>query len=516
MPPTAQDLAAPPPARTRWFHWIILAILLAVGAGLRFHGIARESEWPDEFWGIYLATGRGDAAFDLPRGVILDPPPAVGMTGAAPWWHIWNGLSGAVHPPLYFVLIRWWMDLFGDSDFSTRGFSAVVSLAAIVILFDALRRMVGATGAILAAGMMALAVPQIDLSQQARNYTLATLTSLIALHAMARIETRGVSAGRLVQLFIGALATALTHYLAAGGLVGLGIYSLLRWRGVDRMKSAATLVLAALAVAAMWGAQWRHQQHLVAAQRGWTTELQTGQALPFRHAIEVTSSQLYGQPDWPAPIAAAMLIYLLPVLLIRARPQTLLWWTWAVGCIGLVFAVDFCDGTRLLTILKYTLCATPAFFALLAWPLPLRGGGKWIAPAALAISVAVAAAARLENGPPFQGDWRNLMQKVNRRADADSPLLFYADSAWGSGTYWYLAFAHYAPDSHRPIVMLDSPATPQTMAVLSRYKQIWAIGNPSPYDASQLLPGWKVVESFGGQEVGMAQRLVPPAATTGQ
>jgi hypothetical protein len=521
----ARESAAVPPERTRWFHWFILTILLTIGAGVRFHGITKESEWPDEYWGIYLATGRGNAAFDLPRGVILDPPPAVGMTGAAPWWHIWHGLSGAVHPPFYFLVIRAWMDVFGDSDFSTRSFSAFASLAAILLLFDALRRVIGAPGALFASAMMALAVPQIDYSQQARNYTLATLTVMIALHAMARIETRGANFPRLIQLFIGALATALTHYLAAGGLLGLGIYVLLRYRGADRVKTAVTLILAASVTLAIWASEWHEQQHLIVAQRGWTMDSQIGRAIPLRHAVEVTSSQLYGQPDWPAtgvgkrppdwpaPIATAILVYVLPIFFIRRRPGMLLWWTWAVGCIGFVLALDISGGTRLLTILKYTFCATPAFFALLAAPLPMRGSTKWLISAAVTLSVAIAAANRMENGPVFQGDWRNLMQKVDRKADADSPLLFYADSAWGSGTYWYLAFAHYAPQSHRPIIMLDSPASVQTLAELSQYKQVWAIGNPTPYTPSELLPGWKVVESFGGPQVGMAQQLVPAVSS---
>jgi hypothetical protein len=508
----ARDSAAPPPARTRWFHWTILGVLLIVGAGVRFHGITKESEWPDEFWGIYLATGRGDAAFYLPRGEILSPPPAIGMAGAAPSWHIWNGLNGAVHPPLYFLVIRGWMDLFGDSDFSTRGFSALASLAAILLLFDALRRSIGAGAALFAAAMMALAVPQIDYSQQARNYTLATLTVMIALHAMVRIETRGANFARLAQLFIGALATALTHYLAAGGLVGLGIYSLMRYRGADRRKIVGTLALAGLVTFAIWGRQWHRQQHLIVAQRGWTMD-SPGRAFPLRHAIEVTASQLYGQPDWPAPIAMAILIYFSPILFFRFRPRTLLWWTWAVGCIGFVFALDLSGGTRLLTILKYTFCATPAFFALLAAPLPIRGIAKWIVSAAVAASVFVAAANRFYTGPPFQGDWRGLMQKVDRKASPDAPLVFFADSAWGSGTFWYLAFAHYVPESQRPIMFLDGPATSPALAALSKYREIWAIGNPTPYGPTQLLPGWKVAEGFGGQDVGVGQRLVPMEAS---
>ncbi len=49
----------------RWFHWLILSGILAVGAFLRFHLITRVGLWPDEFWSsVHLATGRG---FPRPR-----------------------------------------------------------------------------------------------------------------------------------------------------------------------------------------------------------------------------------------------------------------------------------------------------------------------------------------------------------------------------------------------------------------------------------------------------------------
>jgi hypothetical protein len=62
------------PARIRWFHWVMLGVILCAGAAFRFRNIGRESLWIDEYWTLYQATGRGDALFQMPTGVVLDSP----------------------------------------------------------------------------------------------------------------------------------------------------------------------------------------------------------------------------------------------------------------------------------------------------------------------------------------------------------------------------------------------------------------------------------------------------------
>jgi len=64
------------PRAVGWSHWAILAALVGIGAGLRFHQITKVGLWPDEFWSsVHMATGRGTTLFDLPAGVLFNPPP---------------------------------------------------------------------------------------------------------------------------------------------------------------------------------------------------------------------------------------------------------------------------------------------------------------------------------------------------------------------------------------------------------------------------------------------------------
>ena len=205
---TAVDTNPAAVPRVRWFHWVTLIALLVVGAGLRFHQITKVGLWPDEFWSsVHLATGRGTALFDLPAGVLFNPPPPTLFENAPHWWHIWTGLRGIIHPPVYLILLRWWIDLFGSDDFSTRAFSALASLAGMVVLFDILRRTVSPLSGLIAAALMAISPLQINLSQETRPYPLLALVGLLACHALFRIERQGASPARLFQLGLFATAT---------------------------------------------------------------------------------------------------------------------------------------------------------------------------------------------------------------------------------------------------------------------------------------------------------------------
>ena len=173
--------------------------------------------------------GRGSVHDQLPPNVIrMDQPDLTGPAGAAPWWSICTHLGGVTHPPLYFVVLRWWIDLFGDGAAATRSLSAIFSLAAILVFFNVCRFLHGPRIALLGAILMALAVAQIDFAQDAHGYTLLILLGLCAIDLLLRIELQGVSVVRLAGLAICCTAAALTHYFAAGALPALVAYAAIR------------------------------------------------------------------------------------------------------------------------------------------------------------------------------------------------------------------------------------------------------------------------------------------------
>jgi hypothetical protein len=507
----AQDFAIdqPLPPAIRLRGWLILAALLAVGAGLRFHQITKVGQWPDEFWSsVHLATGRGTEIFDLPTGILIDPPPQTMLAGSPAWPHIWTGLKNVVHPPLYFIFLRWWMDAFGPGDFSTRTFSALASLAGVIVLFDIVRRTIGTHAALIAAALMAISPLQMNLSQETRSYPLLALFGLLACHAMIRIERQGASRGRLLALAAAMAATALTHYFSLGALVGLLCYAAIRLRGPDRRKVFAAIFTAAVICLICWGPFLYQQRHEFFSQQSWSLEPTADRGMTLIRVAAIPSALLYGnvapRMAWVGPAAV---VYLFPLLFIRRAPRLMLWWFWVAGIIGSLVIYDEINSARLLATLKYTSLASIGVYALGATPLPARQWWRWFIPYMLLISTVAATVERIQEGPSEQnGDWRGMAVGLDKLAGPNDPLIFYPNKFWGSPGMYYLDFSHYEENSRRPVMFLTRP-DPRALTQLSKYSKVWLIGPSAGEDAAEYLPGWKITFSRGFPNSGSIAEL---------
>jgi 4-amino-4-deoxy-L-arabinose transferase-like glycosyltransferase len=514
--------SAPPAYRWRekcgahWhFAYVVLAVLLVFGGIVRWHEIGREGQSADEFWSVYLSTGRGKTVFLLPAGKLLNPPPPATMEGAPGWWHIWSGMINAIHPPLYHIVLRWWMDLFGQGDRATRALSGFFSLAAAVVLCDAVRRTSGEVAGLIAAAVMIFAVSQIDFSQQTRSYTMLDFCGVLACHAVIRIERDGASAGKLFELGSAFGAGLLTHYLGVPAFAALGFYALVRFRGRDRRLAIAAMVGSTLFVLAIWYPSLREQFKLFRSPYGWANEISVVPHVTAWRMIYLPAAHLYGEVGWLGAAAPAAIVYVLPVVLMRQRPELLVWWFWVMGVMVPLGVRDAAHHTMMLSFAKYTFSASFAICALVAIPV-MRGRWKWVVPGAMLASVMVASVQRWQAGPPPQGDWRGLALTIDRTAGENDPVVFAADPFWGSPAFSYLAMAHYAPVSHRPIMMLNAPADSAALEELDSYQKVWLV-IPSSAVRDGWLPGWEQVWSTGRPQAGFLaemQRVTSPLPTS--
>lgn len=137
-----------------------LAILLAVGALVRFYHIAASSIWHDEGYTMMLA----------PDGFIE----ILARTGRD------------VHPPLYYIALHYWMLLFGNSELAARGMSAVFMLALIPLTYLLIKRLFTEPAARVAALMVTLAPFLVRYSQEARMYGMVACLLLLATYALVR------------------------------------------------------------------------------------------------------------------------------------------------------------------------------------------------------------------------------------------------------------------------------------------------------------------------------------------
>jgi len=178
--------------------WVWIGLAVITGAIARFAFITKSSIWHDEGFSILLAK----------RSSV----------------EIWIGSARDVHPPLYYLLLHWWMKLFGDSVVAIRSLSAVASLGVIIVGFLIIKRMAGQRAAILAAFILALAPFLVRYSQEARMYGLLGLFMLLALYAVMRIveQPKIVWPYVLYAIMIG--FGMYTHYFTGLAVIAFWVY----------------------------------------------------------------------------------------------------------------------------------------------------------------------------------------------------------------------------------------------------------------------------------------------------
>lgn len=514
-----------------------LLVILLVAAGLRFPELGRRGYLLDEAWTAEIATGRGSQHLALETGKVLPPPEIFRLSDAPPWWAVWTHMQ-VTHPPLYFLLERLWMNALGQGDGIERSLSVIFSLVAIAFLFDAARVHNGLGVAVWAALLMTFATPQIDYARQNRNYTMELAMALAAADALVRIERFGVSRWRVAGLAAATLATLLTHYFCIGFLGALGIYALLRLRGQARIAAASAMVTAGIAFLLCWGPFMWQQRTLFSVHDVSTTfldesdpahvarSLHRALLLPFDMLAEPKESVLNdavanGGTQVQSKLSisassiagvlavAASVLFVLPLLMLRRRPDLMLWWLCLVCTIGLVLGMDLARETRHLAFIRYVLPAAPPVYVLI--PAVVSGARlRWVRQALPAAALGISLLAIPEAYQTAITDPHLIANDLQQVMQPNDFFVFIA-----TGNDRWEAFAHflvldrYIGRFPGPIAVEEDVASP---AVLQR-----ALAGPMTFanteheDARLMLPGMVRLgfrQYFGRGEIWL---MGPPA-----
>lgn len=132
------------------------------------------------------------------------------------------GTAEGYHPPLYFVLLGRWLDL-GDSALSIRTLSALFGILAIPVAYRWAMVLLGQRAAISTSWFTALGPLLIWYAQEARDYSLLLLVSLVSLLGIAHLITRPRFTW-WAAFVIGTTAALYTHY---GALLTISVQVLL-------------------------------------------------------------------------------------------------------------------------------------------------------------------------------------------------------------------------------------------------------------------------------------------------
>jgi len=176
------------------------------------------------------------------------------LTGQTPWGVILR-TAADLHPPLYFLTLRSWCLLAGQSDFALRFPSTMAGLLAVALLYHMGRTWLDEARGLMAAAMLGLAPFFVQYARMARYYSSALLLGLLSCHLwwlLANRTGRGkpMPPARKWKLWAGYICVSLlalyTYYPTFSLLVAQGLLALRRrlWRA---WLSAQGLVLAAFA-----------------------------------------------------------------------------------------------------------------------------------------------------------------------------------------------------------------------------------------------------------------------------
>jgi mannosyltransferase len=267
------DLSAEPRARRGW--WWAAAAAIVLGAAAR---LWTPSElWLDEALTVNIAR--------LPLDRI---PDALRHDGA---------------PPLYYLLLHFWMKLFGSGDVAVRMLPGLMAVAALPVMWLAGRRLRGKTTAWWAVLLLACSPFAIRYATENRMYSLTVLLSLLGYLAVMR-ALEEPSFRWLVAIAVVTGCLVLTHYWAFFVLALVGAALIRRIHRGDGAEPAKRVILAMgaglipfLAWVPVFLFQLRH-----------TGTPWAGRPIPG--SIVGVLNQFGGGGGWVGPICAVLLLAL--------------------------------------------------------------------------------------------------------------------------------------------------------------------------------------------------------------
>lgn len=165
-----------------WLQFFIVVILV-LGVFFRFFNLDHKIYWHDEVYTSFRAAGFtgqeiGDEIF---QNQIISPQELQKYQrlkpGSTPVDTIKSlAVEDPQHPPLYFLMARFWMQVFGSSRTASRTLPALLSLLALVSMYALGRELfISRIAALLATALLALSPFDILFAQIARQYSFLTV-----------------------------------------------------------------------------------------------------------------------------------------------------------------------------------------------------------------------------------------------------------------------------------------------------------------------------------------------------
>jgi hypothetical protein len=140
-----------------------------------------------------------------------------------PWGAMLDNLRSSPLGPLYFVLLKLWMTIFGDSEAALRAPSLIASVLVIPVTYAVGVRVFSRGAAVLGAGLLTLSPLQLYFAQEARMYMLLTLFAALCLLAYVRWRDATSAPRALVWYAVAGTVMVYTNIISATLILALNI-----------------------------------------------------------------------------------------------------------------------------------------------------------------------------------------------------------------------------------------------------------------------------------------------------
>ena len=190
-------------------HWVLL-LILSLGLFFRIYHLDRDSIWADEGFSIKCAR--------------LDVYECV-MKAASD-----------VHPPLYFIILHYWMNLFGDSAFSARFLSVLFGFLAIFMMYKVGKVIFDRDTGLLGSFLLAFSTFHIYYSQTVRMYSLMSFLGLASMFFFLKLlnENNRFARGGYI---LSSVFLLYVHYYGIFIIIAQNIYFLLQFIAARKPQS---------------------------------------------------------------------------------------------------------------------------------------------------------------------------------------------------------------------------------------------------------------------------------------
>jgi mannosyltransferase len=143
--------------------WLVIIITL-IGGLLRVILLGSKGMWLDETFSVWLAN---HSVGDMLQWIVkIDQ-----------------------HPPLYYLLLHYWIALNGDTPYYARQLSVLFGAGTIPVIYLIGKRISGAVVGLAAAVLLALSPFNIYYAQETRMYTFLMFNAAVAIYALVRLLT---------------------------------------------------------------------------------------------------------------------------------------------------------------------------------------------------------------------------------------------------------------------------------------------------------------------------------------